>query len=361
MTLKGNKYNNLLPGLILTIVSILNTSCNNQATTKEVPSDTNASFIKETATIYADSIANLPDRPREAKVLDTALYNALMLHLVHSKPTDKWPTRAPYPLPGALLPFHRIVAYYGNFYSKGMGVLGALPPDVMLQRLLTEVKKWQAADTMIPVMPALHYIAVTAQRNPGESHKYRLRMPASQIDKALELARSINAIVFLDIQVGHSCLQDELPPLEPYLKMPNVHLGIDPEYAMKGGQVPCSIIGTFDASDINFASHYLSELVKKYSIPPKILVVHRFTKDMVTNYKHITTCPEVQIVMHMDGFGFPAKKIDSYKNAIANEPVQFAGFKLFYKNDILTPGFNKLMTPEEILRLNPSPIYIQYQ
>ena len=30
----------------------------------------------------------------------------------------------PYPNPGALLPFHRIVAYYGNFYSTHMGVLG---------------------------------------------------------------------------------------------------------------------------------------------------------------------------------------------------------------------------------------------
>jgi hypothetical protein len=64
--------------------------------------------------------------------------------------------------------------------------------------------------------------------------------------------------------------------------------------------------------------------------------------------------------MHMDGFGFAAKKIDSYKRAIANEPVQFTGFKLFYKNDIASPP-KRLMTPEEILKLNPRPLYIQYQ
>lgn len=258
------------------------------------------------------------------------------------------------------MPYKRIVAYYGNFYSKGMGILGELPPDAMLARLKEEVEAWQKADPAIPVQPAIHYIAITAQRNPGKDRKYRLRMPAHQIGKALELAQSINALLFLDVQVGHSSLQEELPALEAYLRLPNVHLGIDPEYSMKGGEVPCSKIGTFDAQDVNTASSYLAGLVKKYNLPPKILVVHRFTRDMVTNYKNINVCKEVQIVMHMDGFGFPAKKIDSYKTAIANEPVQFTGFKLFYKNDKLTKPF-RLMEPKEILSLYPSPIYIQYQ
>jgi len=130
---------------------------------------------------------------------------------------------------------------------------------------------------------------------------------------------------------------------------------------MKHGEIPCSVIGTFDADDINYASRYLEQIVRDYNIPPKILVVHRFTKQMVTNYRKIVTRPEVQFVMNMDGFGFPAKKIDTYKSWIANEPVQFTGFKLFYKNDILTSRGRSLMSPEEVLKLYPSPIYIQYQ
>jgi hypothetical protein len=63
-------------------------------------------------------------------------------------------------------------------------------------------------------------------------------MPFKQIDSVLSMAREINAIVFLDIQVGLSSLQSEIPALEPYLLMPNVHLGIDPEFSMKGGQAP---------------------------------------------------------------------------------------------------------------------------
>lgn len=271
-----------------------------------------------------------------------------------------WPAKAVYPEAGALLPFYRIVAYYGNLYSKQMGVLGQYPEDEMLARLEDEVKKWQAADPDTPVMPALHYIAVTAQGYAGADGKYRLRMPDSEIDKVLAMADKIHGIVFLDVQVGKSTLEEELPRLEKYLAMPNVHLGIDPEFSIKTDSRPGKIIGTFDASDINYAAGYLAGLVKKNHLTPKVLVVHRFTENMVTNYKAIKPLPEVQIVMNMDGWGGQAKKKNTYQQFIYKEPVQFTGFKLFYKNDVLDPG-TTLMTPEQVLSLSPKPIYIQYQ
>lgn len=129
---------------------------------------------------------------------------------------------------------------------------------------------------------------------------------------------------------------------------------------MKNGSKPGKKIGTMDAKDINFAVAYLTKLVKDNNLPPKILVVHRFTKGMLTNSEHIKPTPEVQTIISMDGFGFPAKKINSYKSAISNYPVQFTGFKLFYKNDKLSKPY-RLMTPTEVLRLYPRPIYIQYQ
>lgn len=338
----------LLP--IATALLILTSACKKPGTEQDLSS----SFVSADSYIIADTAT-----VQEYK-LDTALFNELQLHLVHGKPDNKWPVKTEYPLAGAILPFKRIVAYYGNFYSKGMGILGELPEEKMLAKLQEESKSWAAADPRIPVQPALHYIAVTAQRSPGKGNKYRARMPFHQIDKALALASKINAIVFLDVQVGHSTLQEELPALEPYLNLPNVHLGIDPEYSMKGGEVPCATLGTFNGQDVDYASQYLSQLVKRYSLPPKVLVVHRFTKDMVTNYKSIQKRPEVQIVINMDGFGFPAKKKDSYRIAVVNEPIQFAGFKVFYKNDKLSKPY-RLMSKEEILALYPSPIYIQYQ
>jgi len=292
-------------------------------------------------------------------ISDSVEYETKIAHITNGDTTGKWPVKTGYPLAGAILPFKRIVSYYGNLYSKQMGILGELPPDQMLAKLQLEIAAWQKADTAIEVVPALHYIAVTAQGYSGKDGKYRLRMPFKQIDSVLGMASRINAIVFLDIQVGLSTLQDEIPKLETYLKMPNVHLGVDPEFSMKGGQAPGKVIGTLDAADINYASQYLAKLVKDNNLTPKILVVHRFTKGMVTNYKQIQVRPEVQVVMDMDGWGHPDLKYSSYKLYIHKEPVEYTGFKLFYKNDIRNNG--RLLTPKEVLALKPQPVYIQYQ
>jgi hypothetical protein len=296
----------------------------------------------------------------EKKTIDTVLYNKLMQNMANNDTTGKWPTKMPYPLAGAIFPFHRIVAFYGNLYSKKMGILGELPKKEMLQKLKKEVANWQAADTSISVIPALHYIAVTAQGAPGKDGKHRMRMPFSQIDTIMNWANEIDGLVFLDIQVGHSSVKDEVPQLDKYLQLPQVHLGIDPEFSMKGGHRPGTVIGTVNADDINYVTGYLAELVKKYNLPPKILVVHRFTQGMVTNYKQIKTRPEVQVIMDMDGWGLQARKINTYRQYIYKEPVHYAGFKIFYKNDFREPN-SRTMTPEEVLQLKPRPIYIQYQ
>jgi len=81
---------------------------------------------------------------------------------------------------------------------------------------------------------------------------------------------------------------------------------------------------------------------------------------MVTNYQNIKLRSEVQFVMDMDGWGGPDLKKGTYRYFIAKEPVQFTGFKLFYKNDIKNSP-NRLLTKKEILELKPAPIYIQYQ
>lgn len=300
------------------------------------------------------------DSGTSSHILDTVLFNQRLSHITNGDSSGKWPVKSPYPVPGAILPFKRIVAYYGNLYSKRMGILGELPRKQMLEKLQGEVKKWQAADSTLEVIPALHYIAITAQQSPGKGNTYRLRMPFHQIDSVLSMAREIDALVFLDIQVGLSSLQKELPEFEKYLKMPHVHFGIDPEFSMKGGQAPGKVVGTFDAADINYATEYLAKLVRENNLPPKILVVHRFTQAMVTNYKQVKLRPEVQIVMDMDGWGHQARKINTYKQFVYKEPVEFTGFKLFYKND-LREANSHVMTPEEILKLKPQPVYIQYQ
>lgn len=297
-----------------------------------------------------------------AKPIDTAAYDRISKELANGDTTGKWPVKAPYPTPGAILPFHRILAFYGNLYSKKMGVLGEYPKDEMIAKLKGEVKNWQAADPSIPIVPALHYVAVTAQGAPGKDGKFRARMPFHQIDTIVKWANEIKGLAFVDVQVGLSTLPAEISLLEKYLLMPNVHLAIDPEFAMlgKGGKRPGTVIGTYNADDINYVVDYLAGLVKKNNIPPKILIVHRFTNPMVREYERIKRVPQVQIVMDMDGWGDKILKKSSYMLYERRDPVQFTGFKLFYKNDTRT-GADQLYTPQEVLNFQPKPIYIQYQ
>lgn len=274
-------------------------------------------------------------------------------------PQALWPAHAPYPEAGAILPFKRIVAYYGNFYSTRMGILGEYPPDKVLSMLSSVAASWAAADPSTPVVPAVDYIVVSAQGIPGRDGKYRLRMPSSQIEKATSLADRINGLVFLDVQPGWSTVEVEAPRLASYLKRPNVELALDPEFALTDGKRPGAWVGTLGAADINFAARFLAQIVHENKLPPKILVVHRFTERMVTDFRAIKPLPEVEIVMDMDGFGAPALKTSTYKSYIARQPVQFTGFKLFYNNDVRIG--QHLMTPAEILRLSPRPSYIMYQ
>jgi len=271
-----------------------------------------------------------------------------------------WPVNCTAPLPGAILPQKRIVAYYGNPNSRRMGALGEYEKDEMLRRLMGEAERWEQADPSLPVQPALHLIAVVAQDKPGKAGKYRMIMPDEVVNRVYGWAKEANAVMFIDIQTGHDDIRAILPRFEWILKNPDVHLGIDPEFNLiKSGKIPGTKIGTYDAADINYVSGYLAELVQKYNLPPKVFTVHRFTRNGVTNSRNIQLRPEVQIVMHMDGWGAPWLKRDSYKDYVVAEPVQYTGFKLFYHND--TKKGDPLMAPEDVLRLKPKPLYIQYQ
>jgi len=272
-----------------------------------------------------------------------------------------WPA-GPAPLAGALLPKSRIVAYYGNPHSKKMGVIGEYPEQQMLGMWDRTVAAWKAADPKTPVVPAIHLVTVVAQGAPGADGMWRRWEDSSMIERTYKWAKSRNGILFLDIQASHSTLQKELPRLLPWLARPDVHLGVDPEFYMhyeREGMRPSSKIGMMMASDINYVIRTLDKLVADKKIPPKILVVHRFTKKMVPDAENIQPTSRVQVVMHMDGWGPPWLKFDSYRDYIVDHPVQYTGFKLFYHND--TKKGDALLTPNELLQLRPRLSYVQYQ
>jgi hypothetical protein len=301
-----------------------------------------------------DAEAALPKRSRRDSVALASM----------TKPDSlldrKWPVKMPDPLPGAIFPAHRVVAFYGNPLSKKMGVLGEYPKDEMLRMLDHEVARWAKADPQHPVVPALHLIVTVAQGAPGRAGLYRLQMRDSMVSEVYSWIKAKRGLFFVDVQVGKSSVQAELPRLRPFLENPDVHLAIDPEFAMAAsGRVPGSVIGTLDAADVNWAVNFLDEIAREKKLSPKILIVHRFTRKMVTNAPKIRFTPHVQVVMDMDGWGPPWLKFDSYHDYVKAEPVQFTGFKLFFHND--TKKGDPLLTPAEVLRLHPQPLYIQYQ
>jgi hypothetical protein len=271
-----------------------------------------------------------------------------------------WPPENVYPNGDAVLPFKRILAYYGNFYSRHMGILGEFESEVVLERLAQAQAEWEAADPDTPVLPAIEYIAMVAQADAGADGMYRTMMPDKEIEKAYALAQQIDGVMILDIQTGLSPLQTELPRFKKYLERPDVFFALDPEFSMHDGARPGTVIGSLSAQEINYAIKYMSEIVRENQLPPKVLLVHRFTQDMVTDASSIQPTPEVQVVIVMDGWGPSALKRATYRHIIEPEPVQFTGLKVFYKNDLKPPSTG-LLSPEEILQLYPAPIYIQYQ
>lgn len=257
--------------------------------------------------------------------------------------------------PGKLLPECRIVSYYGNPLSKKMGILGEIPVDQMLARLEAQAEEWRRADPATPVLPALELVATVASPTPGPDGRYNNRMPDALIEKVIGWAARRGWLVILDVQIGRSTVRAEVERLRPFLERPHVHLALDPEFDMPRGIRPGKRIGTSDGEDVNVASILLSTIAARGNLPPKLLIVHRFTEPMLMRRERIRLDPRVQIAVVMDGFGTPALKRKVYRVTVANEPVQHAGIKLFYKND------KPLMSPAETLKLEPKPSVVIYQ
>ncbi|HYD52419.1 MAG TPA: hypothetical protein VEA99_07320, partial [Gemmatimonadaceae bacterium] len=269
--------------------------------------------------------------------------------------------RVKYPpvLPGSILPNKRIVAYYGNINSKRMGILGEIPPDQMMARLDAQAKEWERADPSKPVVRMLELVAIVAQADSGKDGLYRRREAAHLIERVYGWAKGRGWHFMVDIQNGHSNYLAELDYLRPWLQRPDVHLALDPEFDMSDGVKPGRKIGTTDAAQINEVIRALGDIVTRHKLPPKVLVVHRFTRGMLTNYDKIQLDPRVQVVIDMDGWGAPFLKRATYRQFVAPFPVQYTGFKLFYHND--TKKGDPLMKPSDVLKLYPKPLFIMYQ
>ncbi len=263
------------------------------------------------------------------------------------------PLPAPPPPPVPVLASRRLVTYYGNPLAAALGVLGEDTPPRIIQRLRQQAAAYEADGR--PVQPALHLIATVAQAAPGADGMYRLRMDPALIEQWSQLAEDNGMLLILDVQVGRSTVQEEVEVLRPFLIREHVHLALDPEFDMSPTTVPGRQLGSMDADDINWAISYLADIAATYGYENRVLIVHQFDESMIRSKDTITPNMRVDLAICMDGFGGPALKINQYTRYVTNEPIEYAGIKLFYKHD------QPLLRPADVLALDPVPDVVIYQ
>jgi hypothetical protein len=262
------------------------------------------------------------------------------------------------PRPRPFLDRHRVVSYYGNPLSAQMGVLGEYEPAEVLRRLRAQSDIYQRLSPDRTVVPAIHMIYAVAQERPGAEGIYLLRMDDDLVMRWVDITREHGMLLFLDIQFGRSTIDREFPHVAAFLTYPHVHLALDPEFAWGPDEYPLVDIGHIDGAVVNRAQELLERLVIEHRLPNKVLVVHQFRPDMVTNRAAIRPSEWVETVIDADGFGSRNLKLDQWDRVIRDGNVHRAGIKLFYRHDARAGG---LLTEEEVMALLPQPLLIVYQ
>jgi hypothetical protein len=262
-----------------------------------------------------------------------------------------------------ILPRNRIVAYYGAPQDPELGVLGTAPLNVSARRL--EDRARQFSQPGRPALPAFELIATLAQSAPGDDGTHRLRQSDAVIARHLRAARAAKGLLVLDIQPGQADFIEEVKALERWLVEPDVSLALDPEWHVPEGVQPGSVIGSTDAATVNEVSDYLSRIVRARNLPQKILVVHQFTDEMVTDRELTRGRPGVAVISNIDGFGSAGQKTGVYDRLSISQPATprlrrrsaepYNGFKLFFRED------SGLMAPKDVLALKPAPDVIVYE
>jgi hypothetical protein len=270
------------------------------------------------------------------------------------KPT---PTPTPPPtLPNGgrrIFPDYRVVGFYGNPAADELGILGIGPPSKVAAKLRRQARPY--ARKTRPVLPAFELISTIANADPGDDGMYRSRMPDRLIRRYLKAARKAKAILVLDIQPGRADFFTETTRLRKWLKQPDVGLALDPEWRMQANEVPGTVIGSVRAREVNATTAWLDQLVTKFNLPQKLVVIHQFTLDMIDDRSKLKPRKGLAITLNADGFGTHAAKLDKYRTFTRGPKRLHHGYKLFYKED------TDLMTPQEVMRMRPRPDFIVYE
>ena len=262
------------------------------------------------------------------------------------------------PLYPSLFETHDIVAYYGNPRSDRMGILGEHPLPKTSQLIKRRAAEYAelVRDEGREVLPGFHLIYATVFPDAELG-----RLSDSLLSEWIEYALERDLLVILDHQIGRYSVSEAIEEMLPYLRYPNVHFALDPEWAT---EVPGQEIGGVHAEDVNEAQRMMQEYLIEHDLPGRrVLVVHQFHYRMIEDAHLVRSDFErVDVVHNMDGFGPPRLKQSTWNYLLQFDNLPLKGFKLFYPKSWRAGGYDDpLMTPAEVLELEPRPVFIQYQ
>ena len=261
-------------------------------------------------------------------------------------------------LPGGgyvLFPSRRIVAMYGHTNTNALGVLGEQGPAEGVARASSIAQGYDADG--IPVITAFEIIATLASSAPGSDGNYSLRTAIADLEPWIDQAEQSGMYAILDLQPGRGDFLTQAKEYEELLLEPHVGLALDPEWRLKPNQFHLEQIGSVDSAEVNQVVDWLAQLVRENNLPQKLLMVHQFSHEMITNRSEIRTTPELAVMIHMDGQGRSDLKFNTYDEITrgALENGWWWGWKNFYDEDFPT------LTAEETLTVRPVPYVVSYQ
>jgi len=262
-------------------------------------------------------------------------------------------------LPGGgqlLFPGRRLVALYGHPGTPGLGVLGQqdLPASVARARRMAAAYR---PLSKVPVIPAFEIIATVAQASPGPDGSYSYETPLSLLRPWVDRATAAGMYVVLDLQPGSASLLAQAKRYQSLLQKPDVGLALDPEWKLQPGQRPLRQIGHVNIGEVNSVVSWLASLTARYHLPQKLLVLHQFQLSMISGEQDLDTSnDDLSIVIHMDGQGTPADKLDTWNAVTGARPHGvYLGWKNFLVKD------HPMLSPPQTMANAPAPMMISYQ
>lgn len=254
-------------------------------------------------------------------------------------------------------PYHATtwLSYYGRPDIPVMGILGEHSVEDLVPLLRSTAYTYdQANGDALGVMPAIHLVYGMATKAPGDDHSHLAFLDESTVMTYVQAAEAEGWAVILDVQIGALSPTVAITPALSYLEHPNVHLAIDPEFAMvhEGQAWPGNPIGYVTAEQVNQVQAVIHTYLAAKQLPgPRVLLVHQFQSDMIVEPEKLDTqsyAERVALTLSVDGWGGPWAKISKY-NSFITPTSPFAAFKLFYRWD------DPLMTPDQALGNLPQP------